>query len=365
MTIKPIRILSIDGGGIRGILPGQILLALEKKLQDLSKNPGARLADYFDLVAGTSTGGILTCIYLCPDENGRPRFSAQEAVDLYLKRGSEIFHADIKKKLLSLGGLADEKYSSKFIERNLKAYFGDTRLSQLLKPCVVTSYNITGRYAHFFRSHKARTDITHDFLVRDVTRATSAAPTYFEPALVHSLADVSYPLVDGGVFANNPSLCAYAEARQYFESADPNNKSNNQKATIKEMFMVSIGTGLKNGMELPRYDYQMAKDWGLIGWARPVLDIMMSGVSETVHYQLRQMFDAVGNAGTHYFRIMPEIIRASTDMDDASPANLQFLKEDGTESAQKHETVLNLIAEFLVRTGPSDFQSLQGTGALA
>jgi uncharacterized protein len=360
MSSRTVRILSIDGGGIRGILPGQMLVVLEKKIQERSKDPNARIADYFDLIAGTSTGGILTCIYLCPDASGRPRFSAQEAVDLYIKRGGEIFHADIRKKILSLGGLSDEKYSAKFIERNLRDYFGDVKLSQLLKPCVVTSYNITGRYAHFFRSHKAKEDITHDFLVRDVTRATSAAPTYFEPALVHSLADVSYPLVDGGVFANNPSLCAYAEARQYFESTDPKNRSSNQKATIGEMFMVSIGTGLKNGMELPQYDYKYAKDWGLLGWARPVLDIMMSGVSETVHYQLKQMFDAVGKADTHYFRLMPEIMRASTYMDDASAENLQFLKEDGTESAQKNDKALDQIADFLVATGPSEFMGRQG-----
>ena len=67
------RILSIDGGGIRGILPGQILVALEEKLQKKSKNEAARIADYFDLVAGTSTGGILTCLYLCPGEKDPTR----------------------------------------------------------------------------------------------------------------------------------------------------------------------------------------------------------------------------------------------------------------------------------------------------
>ncbi|HEY6160189.1 MAG TPA: patatin-like phospholipase family protein [Bacteroidia bacterium] len=342
-----IRILSIDGGGIRGILPGQVLVSLEKKLQERTNDPNTRLADHFDLIAGTSTGGILTCIYLSPDGEGRPRFTAQQAVDLYLQHGSDIFKADIRQKIVSLGGLSDEKYSAKAIETSLKEYFGETRLRELLRPCIITSYNITGRYAHFFRSHKAKADLSHDFYLRDVARATSAAPTYFEPALVRSLTDVSYPLVDGGVFANNPALCAYAEARQFFATQNPDNQSSNGKATIKEMFMVSIGTGLKNGMELPQYDYNQAKDWGLVGWARPILDIMMSGVSETVDYQLQQMFDAVGRSD-HYFRIIPRILRASTDMDDASPKNLQFLKEDGIESAQENDDTLERIANFLV-----------------
>ena len=61
------RILSIDGGGIRGILPGMLLVALEQKLQEVSENPTARIVDYFDLVAGTSTGAILCSAYVCPD----------------------------------------------------------------------------------------------------------------------------------------------------------------------------------------------------------------------------------------------------------------------------------------------------------
>ena len=87
-TKKLTKILSIDGGGIRGVIPGQILVRLEEKLKTLDKNPHARIADYFDLIAGTSTGGILTCLYLCPEsaKSKRPRFSAQDAVDLYLDR---------------------------------------------------------------------------------------------------------------------------------------------------------------------------------------------------------------------------------------------------------------------------------------
>ena len=91
---KPFRILSIDGGGIRGILPGQLLVELEKKLQILSNNQQARIADYFDMIAGTSTGGILTCLYLYPDENDpkRPFFTAEEAVNLYIENGGGIFN---------------------------------------------------------------------------------------------------------------------------------------------------------------------------------------------------------------------------------------------------------------------------------
>lgn len=106
---KLVRILSIDGGGIRGILPGQILVRLEELLQE--HDPQARLADYFDFMAGTSTGGILACLYLFPDSEhpGRPLFSAKDAVDLYLERGDDIFDISLWRKIRSDAGTLDEK----------------------------------------------------------------------------------------------------------------------------------------------------------------------------------------------------------------------------------------------------------------
>ncbi|HEY9297975.1 MAG TPA: patatin-like phospholipase family protein, partial [Phormidium sp.] len=176
---KYTRILSIDGGGIRGIIPGQVLVTLEEKIKNRTGNPDARIADYFDLIAGTSTGGILTCIYLCPDENNptRPKFTAKNAVDIYLDRGGQIFSAPFFKKLQSLAGITDEKYPSAPIENLLTEYFKDLKLSQLLKPCLITAYDIEARKARFFTQHDAIKDLDQNYFVRDAARATSAAPT--------------------------------------------------------------------------------------------------------------------------------------------------------------------------------------------
>lgn len=335
-----LRILSIDGGGIRGVLPGQVLVSLEQKLQKKSNNPDVRIMDYFDLFAGTSTGGILTCLYLCPDKNNpeRPSFTAKQAVELYLKNGSSIFENTFIHKIKSVNGLGEEKYPSSVIEELLKSYFNDTRLSQLLKPCIIPSYNIHKRSTHFFTQHDAREKDSYDFLVREVARATSAAPTYFEPARAYSLAGISYPLVDGGVFANNPTLCAYAEARQQFKRQD-----GIKNVTASDMFILSIGTGtIKKS-----YDYNKAVGWGALGWIEPVLDIMMSGVSDTVDFQLKQIFDAI-DKGENYIRIDPEMGEADTEMDNASPENLQALSEAGIATAEKFEKELDRVVDFLV-----------------
>jgi uncharacterized protein len=331
------KILSIDGGGIRGIIPGQVLIALEKKLQLKTENPDARIATYFDFFAGTSTGGILICLLLCPDENNpsQPKFTAEEAVNLYKENGNKIFDVSLWSRILNYKAILDEKYSAEPLESILKHYFGDVRLSQLLKPCIITVYDIQDRKAHFFSQHDyKRRGEGKDFLIRDVCRATSAAPTYFETALVKSLSGVSYPLIDGGIFANNPSLCAYSEVRDAV--GEP---------SAKDMFVISMGTGSEN----ISYDYKEAKDWGAVGWIKPVIDIMMSGAAETTDYHMIKMFAANGNKA-NYTRIQPANLRdADPAMDNATKVNMQALVEVGIKTSEECADELDRIVEILLQ----------------
>jgi patatin-like phospholipase/acyl hydrolase len=333
--VASVRILSIDGGGIRGIVPGYVLVALEEKLKARTGDQNTRIADCFDMIAGTSTGGILTCLYLCPDlQTGRPRFSADEAVDLYMERGDEVFDVSLWHRIRSAGGLRDEKYSADGLEEVLDDYFGQLQLSELIGPCLVTAYDIRRRQTTFFNQIDAAKRDEKNFLVKDVARATSAAPTYFEVARIKSATKVPYPLIDGGVFANNPALCAYAEARKKLRD--------NPRAA--DMAVLSIGTG--HG-KIRSYDYKTAKDWGMVEWALPLLDILMSGVSETVDYQLGQIFDAVGHP-EQYLRINDELEFGSPALDDASRDNLLALREDGERIAKKFDKDLTRFVELLV-----------------
>ena len=331
------RILSIDGGGIRGIIPGQVLVTLEQKLQELSGDQNKRIADCFDMIAGTSTGGILTCLYLCPDPSTkRPRFSAADAVDLYLQHGADIFDVSIFKSITSLGGLADEKYSAAPIEKILKTYFGDLQLSQLLKPCLVTAYDITQRDAKFFNSADVPVEGPgRDFFVRDVARATSAAPTYFEPANIRALDHKVFPLIDGGVFANNPTMCACVEAFGY----DP-------KLRVADLCVLSLGTGASDRP----YQYSDARNWGKLQWLMPVLDILMSGVSETVDYQMKYLFRGAGFPD-QYLRLqvdLKDFPNVDSAMDNASETNMRALKTTGQKLATDSDAQLTAFAKLLL-----------------
>lgn len=332
---KLTRVLSIDGGGIRGIIPAELLLSLEYKLQEYSGNPDARIADFFDLIAGTSTGGILTCIFLCPDKvnPGRPRFTAEDAVDLYLSKGGKIFDISLWQKISSAMGLLDEKYSADNIEEELEYYLGDLRLSDLLKPTLITAYDIQRRCAKFFTQHDAVESRSENYYLKDVARATSAAPTYFETKGVKSLSSTFYPLIDGGVFANNPTLCAYAEVRNKFPG----------RPRAKDMAILSIGTGYDKKV----YEFEKAKDWGMLDWVKPLFDIMLSGVAETVDYQLRQIYDAVERPD-QYLRIDGKLKAAKPDLDNALPENVLALQKDGKRIAKEFDERFDSFIKYLI-----------------
>jgi patatin-like phospholipase/acyl hydrolase len=331
---KFFRILSIDGGGIRGLIPAQILTVLEAKLKKASGLPDTRLADWFDLIAGTSTGGILTCIYLCPEPNNpeRPRFAAPDAVKLYLEHGAKIFDLTLWQKLKSGGGLLDEKYPATGLEKTLQEYLGDLKLSDLVKPCLIPAYDTKNRAAYFFTQPDARQYTSRNFFVRDVARATAAAPTYFECAEIVSDTQVTYTLIDGGVFANNPALCAYAEARKL-----------GSKPTASQMVILSLGTG---EVKTP-YPYKEIKDWGQVNWARPVIDILMSGTVEVADYQLRRMYEAVG-APEQYLRIQSQLGPENADLGNTEPENLHQLVEIGELAAEHDDEALDQFVALLL-----------------
>lgn len=316
------KILSIDGGGIRGIIPGQILVEIEREF-------GVQVANDFDLVAGTSTGGILACAFLLenPNQPHTPKFKADEVVGLYFERGDAIFDVPFFHKIRTAGGILDEKYPADGIEDALQDYFGDVWLKDLLKPCIITSYDIINRKGHFFGQHKAKRNAAFNFKVKDVARATSAAPTYFECEQIMSEKGRAFTLIDGGVFVNNPALVAYAEGRNIF-------KIDGEEATAKDMKILSIGTGYTR----KSYPYQKAKKWGMAEWVQPVIDIMMSGASEVADYQLDKIYGTIDNPD-QYLRIDGDLKTSDIDpdMDCATPENMSKLKAFGQQLFEENK----------------------------
>ncbi|MFB2119997.1 patatin-like phospholipase family protein [Parapedobacter sp. 2B3] len=331
------KILSIDGGGIRGIIPGMLLVALERRLQRVSNDPSAAIVDYFDFFAGTSTGGILTSLLLCPDETNpsRPKYSAQEALDIYVSHGSDIFKAGFFRRLVAKFGLLSERYPSTTLEYVLESYFGECKLSQLLKPCIITAYNIELRKTHFFRQQTAITrGDPRDFYLRDVCRATSAAPTYFSVAEIRSMSGTRYPLLDGGVFAPNPSMSALVEVTKAFN-----------QTKVNDISILSLGTGRSR----KAYDYEHFKKSRAISIGPALIDIMMSGAAESSDFFLQQLYRSAGKK-QQYVRIEPKNLHSIQEaLDAASPNNIQKLIALGDRMVSENDELLNQLVAWLVK----------------
>ena len=320
-----IKVLSIDGGGIKGIIPATVLAYIEQK----TSRP---IASLFDLIAGTSTGGIIALGLTIPDASGKPRYTAEEGVDLYVSEGPKIFSQPFWRRL-PFWRLFEERYPSGPIDAVLLRRFGDARLKDALTEVIVTAYDIEGRAPFFFKTRYARNPDRpdDDFYMRDVARATAAAPTYFEPARIEVPGDPPYvALIDGGVFAINPAMCAFAEVRDVY----PGNP---------DVLLVSLGTG-ENTQPLP---YDEVKGWGEASWARPILDVVFDGISDTVDFQLRQLLPNV-NGGLRYYRFQTELVGASDSMDDASPENLAALQRLGAQLVVDEQATLDALCAQLI-----------------
>ena len=290
------RILSIDGGGIRGIIPATVLAEVERRT-------GRPIAALFDLIAGTSTGGIIALALTAPGPGGGPRLSAADVVGLYLEEGPRIFSRSVLRTVLSVDGLLDERYSDAGLEAALQRYLGDAMLADAITPVLVTAYALEERRPFFFKSRRAEAQPARDYPMRAVARATSAAPTYFEPEPVPSDRGGTVGLVDGGVCVVNPAMSAYAEMR-------------------RDGAQISLVASLGTGQQTRPIPTARARRWGELAWARPLIDVVFDGMSDVVDYQLSQLLPA-----ERYFRLQVELA-ARDELDDASPSNLRALQDD-------------------------------------
>jgi len=325
MRNAKIRILSIDGGGIRGIIPACLLIHIENIIKEISRNEDALISDYFDLIAGTSTGAILTALILDSKNN----YCAKDMLNLYKEYGNAIFTRSLATRTIDRGALFNPLYQHEVLETVLKKYFDDLLISQLKRPCLIPTYNLETGNAEFISGLEIFQNIGQDKLVRDVIRATTAAPTYFEPAKKGR-----YSFIDGGMFANNPALCAYVEATKF--PLEPK---------TSDIMILSFGTGSVNR----KYPYTEARKWGRLNWLRPALEIYSSASSQTVNHQLEKLYENK-ELKENYLRIEPHLedFNVNTAMDDTSVKNIENLIKVGMKLCEIHDLELRKFLKQVV-----------------
>ncbi len=327
------NILSLDGGGIKGVMTTRLLSWMEKRLQQLASDPNARLLDFFDFFVGTSTGGLMLACYLMPSKDGKSSFfTAQGVEDLYLATGDEIFSLNIWEKILRGHGMTSAKYPAASIEKVLNKHFGDMKLDQLLKPCLITSYDLSTNTRLFFRQHRAQKQPKNNFYLRDICRATTSAPTYFPPVSIKSMTKQEYLCIDGGIFAHNPSIFGYAELRRL-----------DNEAGARNMLMFSIGTG----EFLDKFDEKEVKSWGKLEWYRPLVALMSNGHTGNTDFQMEMIFREHSD---HYLRVDPNLTNKQTSsLDLATKENIDNLLAAADNYITENEVELMDFIERLYR----------------
>ncbi|XP_076883168.1 patatin-like protein 3 isoform X2 [Bidens hawaiensis] len=278
-----ITILNIDGGGIRGIIPGVILEYLESEIQALD-GEDARLADYFDVISGTSTGGLITTMITAPDKNNRPLYAAEDIAPFYRDNGPKIFpqvggpFAGFIKLLKTLVG---PRYNGKYLKTLVQGILGTTKLSQTLTNVVIPTFDIKN----------------------------------MQPV----------------IFSSFQSLVAIGEVTRQVMKLDPNFP----KITpldYTRLLLISIGTGTQK--QTPKYDAKMAAKWGVLGWlvnqgSSPLIEAFTQASADLVVMHDNIISEAL-NSVNNYLRIQDDDLTGDlASVDVATKENLDALVNVG------------------------------------
>lgn len=294
---KKFRILSIDGGGLRGIIPARIL-------QEIEEQTGKRIFELFDLVIGTSTGGLLSLALVTPDGQGGAKYKASDLVDFYKQQGPKIFARSWIRKLNTGWGLWAPKYSRKNLDAALADILGNIKLSQTLKPALIISYSLDRSLPHVWTTQKALLGVHIDYYLRDVAGATSAAPTYFAPKRLIQQDGKILHEIDGGIWANNPEFTAIIALNSLKPA--PHNQ---------DIVVVSIGTGaFRSDTKICATETHKLRNAGVLGWllgAQPnLIEMMMGADSEWSESAMSMLYQ-------HSYRLQVSIPEAFSSMDDS------------------------------------------------
>ncbi len=277
------RILSIDGGGIRGLVTTIML-------QRITAVPGLEnLLETIDLTAGTSTGGLLSIGISAGLDLAKIR-------EIYEKKGPVIFDDSWLDNVIDLGKLRGADYSIKPLRRELKNILGNITLGQLQKRVLITAFDLDNEdpdpqkrtwKPKLFHNYPGQNN-DQSALAADVALYTSAAPTYFPSADGY---------IDGGVFALNPSVCALAQTQD---------KRYGPRPSLDDLRLLSLGTGTSL-----QYITGNTHDWGYAQWIKPLINLMFDGIAGIANYQCSQLL------GDNYHRLAPVFPAGLTiDMDE-------------------------------------------------
>lgn len=337
--MKKFVILSIDGGGIRGIIPSVFLAALK----DLLEKKGLKqpFHEIINLMAGTSTGGLISLALSVPHyRNPHGSLYAPEGgivpgrlPELYETLADRVFPGHRLHIQRTIRQIFTSKYTATSFHTLLKELFGSSTVKNALTNILLTSFDMKSMQPVFMkkRTIEAGSETDPDFLMSDAALATSAVPTYFPPAHVTTVeGNTKYCLIDGGIFCINPAICALTEAKKI--------------SPEQEYILLSLGTGTQK----EEYNINNMNHWGFFNWIAPWLGVpLIAAVGEGQRISTNHMLKKY--PGVALYRFDVDLERGKGRIDDGSPENLSYLKNKAWEMIQNNRVKMNEVAEALIQ----------------
>ncbi|KAL6578043.1 Patatin-like protein 6 [Orobanche minor] len=361
-----ICVLSVDGGGMRNIISGKALSYLETALKKKSGNPDARIADYFDVAAGSGVGGIFTAMLFAANDQNRPTFHADDTWKFLVAEGTKFYRSanprnprgSFLKRMLGKAGVAPGFPATTGLEKAMKEAFRNEKtgrsltLKNTLKPVLIPCYDLSSTAPFLFSRADALETDSYDFNLWEVCLATSAEPGLFDPVCMKSVDGSTRCVgVGGGLAMNNPTAAAITHVlhnKQEFPFV----------RGVEDILVLSLGAG---GQLLEAsFDYEEVKKWKARDWARPLARISGEGSAELVDHAVALAFGH--NRGSNYVRIQANGSssgRCGANVDsDPSPSNIKTLIEIADEML-KEKNVESVLLSGKRIGEQSNFEKLE------
>lgn len=354
-----ICILSIDSGGMKGILSGKALAYLEHALKTKSGDPNARIADYFDVAAGSGIGGIFTAMLFGKNDQNRPIFKADDTWRLLADQGKQMFRGGgsssvkkggILKRFFKSGSSGSGSDSTGLLKEAFTDKGRSLTLKDTLKPVLIPCYDLSSTAPFLFSRADALETDSFDFRLWEVCRATSADPNQFEPVLMRSIDNqTSCVAVDGGLAMSNPTAAAITHVlhnKQEFPFV----------RGVEDLLVLSLGTGQL--LEVS-YDYDKVRKWKVKDWASPMSRISGDSSADSVDQAVAMAFGQCRSS--NYVRIQANgssLGRCDPNVDtDPSPSNVKKLIGIAEEML-KQKNVESVLFEGKRITEQNNFEKL-------
>ena len=321
-----LRLLTLDGGGILGIMQIELLKKLEEET-------GKSVSQMFHGIGGTSIGALMARALTEPLGQGNPktseaRYSASMIYDVMRSKAADIFEPE----RFSFWGTLKPKYNPTNLEIVVADFFGETPFSRTTIDTLITSYDLNRRAPHIFKSWEQRPRISaYDAVLSATAAETYFPPRNFLPAGATSTSDC-LTLADGGVFANNPTVVMSLDMHRRYPAVALNNYT-----------VLSLGTGNK---VIPLY-YDNMRNAGTLKWAPNIIDTFMGGQAAITEYMAEALFPNTGRSRQSYYRFDPVLDLEHIAFDNASEHNIIDLLEIGERLIESRDAEFKKLVSVL------------------